>query len=317
MDQYINQRTLSLADLRIKIGSVDFKNPIFVASGTYGYGTEVSELADITVLGAIVTKSVTRYPREGNPPPRIVETPSGMLNSIGLANIGVEAYIKKMIPLYEELKTPIIMNIAGSTDDEYCEVLELTELVSSNIVGYEINISCPNVNAGGMEFGVDCDLTEQLTTRLRKLTDRLLIMKLSPNVTDIAAIGVAAEKGGADALSAINTLVGMSINTTNKKSNIHYGYGGLSGPAIKPVGLACVHKIYQAVDIPLIGIGGITSADDVLEYVLAGAAAVEVGTANYRDPNIGTSIIVELDTLLDQNDIGSVPEFVGKVELGS
>jgi dihydroorotate dehydrogenase (NAD+) catalytic subunit len=306
-----------LADLRIKIGSVDFKNPIFVASGTYGYGTEVSELADITVLGAIVTKSVTRYPREGNPPPRIVETPSGMLNSIGLANIGVEAYIKKMIPLYEELKTPIIMNIAGSTEDEYCEILELTELVSSNIVGYEINISCPNVNAGGMEFGVDCGLTEQLTTRLRKITDRLLIMKLSPNVTDIAAIGVAAEKGGVDALSAINTLVGMSINTTNKKSNIHYGYGGLSGPAIKPVGLACVHKIYQAVDIPLIGIGGITSADDVLEYVLAGAAAVEVGTANYRDPNVGNSIIVELDTLLDQNDIGSVPELVGKVELGS
>ena len=306
-----------MADLRIKIGSVDFKNPIFVASGTYGYGTEVSELADITVLGAIVTKSVTRYPREGNPPPRIVETPSGMLNSIGLANIGVEAYIKKMIPLYEELKTPIIMNIAGSTEDEYCEILEMTELVSSNIAGYEINISCPNVNAGGMEFGVDCDLTEQLTTRLRKLTDRLLIMKLSPNVTDIAAIGVAAEKGGADALSAINTLVGMSINTTNKKSNIYYGYGGLSGPAIKPVGLACVHKIYQAVDIPLIGIGGITSANDVLEYVLAGAAAVEVGTANYRDPNVGNSIIVELDTLLDQNDIGSVPELVGKVELGS
>jgi len=306
-----------LADLRIKIGSVDFKNPIFVASGTYGYGTEVSELADITVLGAIVTKSVTRYPREGNPPPRIVETPSGMLNSIGLANIGVEAYIKKMIPLYEELKTPIIMNIAGSTEDEYCEILELTELVSSNIVGYEINISCPNVNAGGMEFGVDCGLTEQLTTRLRKITDRLLIMKLSPNVTDIAAIGVAAEKGGVDALSAINTLVGMSINTTNKKSNIHYGYGGLSGPAIKPVGLACVHKIYQAVDIPLIGIGGITSADDVLEYVLAGAAAVEVGTANYRDPNVGNSIFVELDTLLDKNNMGSIPGLVGKVQLGS
>ena len=306
-----------MADLRVKVGLVEFKNPIFVASGTYGYGMEVSELADITVLGAIVTKSITRYPREGNPPPRIVETPSGMLNSIGLANIGVETYIKKMIPLYEELKTPIIMNIAGSTEDEYCEILEIMELVSSNIVGYEINISCPNVRVGGMEFGVDCDLTEQLTTRLRKLTDRLLIMKLSPNVTDIAAIGVAAEKGGADALSAINTLVGMSINTTNKKSNIHYGFGGLSGPAIKPVGLACVHKVYQAVDIPLIGIGGITSADDVLEYVLAGAIAVEVGTANYRDPNVGNSILVELDTLLDKNDIGSVPELVGKVELGS
>ena len=306
-----------MADLRIKIGSVDFKNPIFVASGTYGYGTEVSKLADINVLGAIVTKSVTRYPREGNPPPRIVETPSGMLNSIGLANIGVEEYIKKMIPLYEELKTPIIMNIAGSTEDEYCEILEMTELVSSNIAGYEINISCPNVNVGGMEFGVDCDLTEQLTTKLRKLTDRLLIMKLSPNVTDIAAIGVAAEKGGADALSAINTLVGMSINTTNKKSNIYYGYGGLSGPAIKPVGLACVHKIYQAVDIPLIGIGGIISADDVLEYVLAGAVAVEVGTANYRDPDVGNSIILELDTLLDQNDTGSISELIGNVELGS
>ena len=306
-----------MADLRVKVGLVEFKNPIFVASGTYGYGMEVSELADITVLGAIVTKSITRYPREGNPPPRIVETPSGMLNSIGLANIGVETYIKKMIPLYEELKTPIIMNIAGSTEDEYCEILEIMELVSSNIVGYEINISCPNVRVGGMEFGVDCDLTEQLTTRLRKLTDRLLIMKLSPNVTDIAAIGVAAEKGGADALSAINTLVGMSINTSNRKSNIYYGFGGLSGPAIKPVGLACVHKVYQAVDIPLIGIGGITSADDVLEYVLAGAIAVEVGTANYRDPNVGNSILVELDTLLDKNDIGSVPELVGKVELGS
>jgi dihydroorotate dehydrogenase (NAD+) catalytic subunit len=306
-----------LADLRVKVGLVEFKNPIFVASGTYGYGMEVSELADITVLGAIVTKSITRYPREGNPPPRIVETPSGMLNSIGLANIGVETYIKKMIPLYEELKTPIIMNIAGSTEDEYCEILEMIELVSSNIVGYEINISCPNVRVGGMEFGVDCDLTEKLTARLRKLTDRLLIMKLSPNVTDIAAIGVAAEKGGADGLSAINTLVGMSINTTNKKSNIYYGFGGLSGPAIKPIGLACVHKVYQAVDIPLIGIGGIASADDAFEYVLAGAVAVEVGTANYRDPNVGNSIIVELDTLLKKNNIGSVHELVGKVELGS
>ena len=306
-----------MADLRVKVGLVEFKNPIFVASGTYGYGMEVSELADITVLGAIVTKSITRYPREGNPPPRIVETPSGMLNSIGLANIGVETYIKKMIPLYEELKTPIIMNIAGSTEDEYCEILEMMELVSSNIVGYEINISCPNVRVGGMEFGVDCDLTEKLTARLRKLTDRLLIMKLSPNVTDIAAIGVAAEKGGADALSAINTLVGMSINTTNRKSNIYYGFGGLSGPAIKPVGLACVHKVYQTVDIPLIGIGGIISAVDVLEYVLAGAVAVEVGTANYRDPNVGNSIIVELENFLNKNGIGSVDELVGKVELGS
>ena len=306
-----------MADLRIKIGSVDFNNPIFVASGTYGYGTEVSELADIKDLGAIVTKSITRYPREGNPPPRIVETPSGMLNSIGLANIGVEAYIKEMIPLYEELATPIIMNIAGSTMAEYCEILELVESVSSNIIGYEINISCPNVKAGGMEFGVDCDLTEQLTAQLRNCTERLLIMKLSPNVTDITSIGVAAEQGGADALSAINTLVGMSIDTERQKSNIHYGYGGLSGPAIKPIGLACVHKLYQAVNIPLIGIGGITSGRDVLEYVLAGAVAVQVGTANYRDPGLGNSIIIELDTLLDKNNMISIPDLVGIVQLGS
>jgi len=306
-----------LADLQTKVSTVNFKNPVFVASGTYGYGTEVAELADVTDLGAIVTKSITRQPREGNPPPRIVETPSGMLNSIGLANIGVEAYIKEMVPLYEELDTPIIMNIAGSTMTEYCEILKLVESVSSNIIGYEINISCPNVKAGGMEFGVDCDLTEQLTSRLRKLTERLLIMKLSPNVTDIAAIGIAAERGGADALSAINTLVGMSIDTTNKESNIHFGFGGLSGPAIKPVGLACVHKVYQAVDIPLIGIGGITCANDVLEYVLAGAAAVQVGTANYRDPDVGNSIIIELDTLLDKNNMGSILNLIGKVQLGS
>ena len=172
------------------------------------------------------------------------------------------------------------------------------------------------VKAGGMEFGVDCDLTEQLTAQLRKRTDRLLIMKLSPNVTDIAAIGVSAEKGGADALSAINTLVGMSIDTDNQKSNIHFGYGGLSGPAIKPIGLACVHKVYQAVNIPLIGIGGITSGSDVLEYVLAGAVAVQVGTANYRDPDMGKSIIEELNTLLDQKNKTAIAELVGKLQLG-
>ena len=317
MDLYTNPKRSLLSRISIKLGKVEFKNPVFVASGTYGYGSEVSELADIRNLGAVVTKSITRLPREGNPPPRIVETSSGMLNSIGLANIGVEEYINKMIPKYNNMDIPIIMNIAGSSEEEYCEVMDLVESVSSNIVGYEINISCPNVKAGGMEFGVDCDLTEQLTTRLRKLTDRLLIMKLSPNVTDIAAIGVAAEKGGADALSAINTLVGMSINTTNRKSNIYYGFGGLSGPAIKPVGLACVHKVYQAVDISLIGMGGIISAVDVLEYVLAGSVAVEVGTANYRDPNVGNNIILELDALLNKNDLGSIHELVGKVELGS
>ena len=307
---------LSLADLQVKIGSVDFENPIFVASGTYGYGMEVSELADITGLGAIVTKSITRYPREGNPPPRIVETPSGMLNSIGLANIGVDTYIKKMIPLYEELKTPIIMNIAGSTEDEYCEILEIMELISTNIVGYEINISCPNVKVGGMEFGVDCDLTERLTSKLRKRTERLLIMKLSPNVTDISSIARSAANGGADAVSAINTVVGMSINVQSMKSNIHYGFAGLSGPSIKPIGIASVYKIYQSVKIPIIGIGGITSSNDVLEYMMAGAFAVEIGTANYRDPGVGNNIVSDIGKFLDENNIKSINEIIGSVKVG-
>ena len=298
------------------LGKVEFKNPVFVASGTYGYGNEVSELIDINNLGAVVTKSITRYPREGNPPPRIVETSSGMLNSIGLANIGVEEYINKMIPEYNHMNTPIIMNIAGSSEEEYCEVMDLVESVSSNIIGYEINISCPNVKVGGMEFGVDCDLTERLTSKLRKRTERLLIMKLSPNVTDISSIARSAANGGADAVSAINTVVGMSINVQSMKSNIHYGFAGLSGPSIKPIGIASVYKIYQSVKIPIIGIGGITSSNDVLEYMMAGAFAVEIGTANYRDPGVGNNIVSDIRKFLDENNIESINEIIGSVKVG-
>ena len=264
----------------------------------------------------MVTKSITRYPREGNPPPRIVETSSGMLNSIGLANIGVEGYINKMIPKYNNMDIPIIMNIAGSTEEEYCEVVDLVESVSSSIVGYEINISCPNVKVGGMEFGVNCDLTEKLTTKLRKRTERLLIMKLSPNVTDISAIAKSAANGGADAVSAINTLVGMSINVQSMKSNIHYGFAGLSGPAIKPIGIASVYKIHQSVKIPIIGIGGIASSNDVLEYIMAGAFAVEIGTANYRNPSVGNNMVSEIEKFLDENNIKSINEIIGSVKLG-
>tara|TARA_B100001750_G_scaffold74128_1_gene59043 strand:+ start:813 stop:1733 length:921 start_codon:yes stop_codon:yes gene_type:complete len=305
-----------LSKISTTLGSIKFKNPIFVASGTYGYGNEVSELTDINNLGAVVTKSITRYPREGNPPPRIVETSSGMLNSIGLANIGVEGYINKMIPKYNNMDIPIIMNIAGSTEEEYCEVVDLVESVSSNIVGYEINISCPNVKVGGMEFGVNCDLTEKLTTKLRKRTERLLIMKLSPNVTDISAIAKSAANGGADAVSAINTLVGMSINVQSMKSNIHYGFAGLSGPAIKPIGIASVYKIHQSVKIPIIGIGGIASSNDVLEYIMAGAFAVEIGTANYRNPSVGNNMVSEIEKFLDENNIKSINEIIGSVKLG-
>ena len=246
-----------MTDLKISIGKIFFENPIWVASGTFGYGTEVPELVDVNRLGAIVTKSITRQPREGNPPPRIVETDSGMINSIGLANIGVERYIKEKLPIYDNLSTKIIMNIAGTDIQEYIEILEMTESVSSAITGYEINISCPNVKKGGMEFGVDQEMTAKLTEELRKRTERLIIMKLSPNVSDITSIGKAAQDAGADAVSAINTVIGMSINASSGKSDIYTTYGGLSGPAIKPVGIAAVHKLYNKLTIPIIGMGGI------------------------------------------------------------
>ena len=238
-------RIYILSNTKVKIGKISFENPIWVASGTFGYGTEIPELVDVEKLGAIVTKSITLNPREGNPPPRIVETSSGMINSIGLANIGVDKYISEMIPIYKNIKTKIIMNVAGTDIDEYIRVIEKIESISSDIAGYEINISCPNVKKGGMEFGVDCDMTAKLTSELRKRTKRLLIMKLSPNVSDIVSIGMSAQNEGADAVSAINTLVGMSINSNSGKSNIYTTYGGLSGPAIKPIGLALVNKLYD------------------------------------------------------------------------
>mgnify|MGYP001471525207 FL=1 len=299
----------------IEIGQVSFNNPIWVASGTFGYGTEAPDLVDVEKLGAIVTKSITRHPREGNPPPRIVETSSGMINSIGLANIGVDKYIDEMLPIYENVSTKIIMNVAGTDLKEYVEIIEKIESVSSDLVGFEINISCPNVKKGGMEFGVDKSMTAELTSELRKRTDRLLIMKLSPNVSDIVSIGMSAQDAGADAVSAINTVVGMSIDSISGKSNIYTTYGGLSGPAIKPIGLAAVHKLYQKLSIPIIGIGGIVSSNDVMEYILAGSSAVQIGTANYRDPGTGEGIIDELNQSIGNSKWDSVKNMIGKVKL--
>ena len=314
MVRFTKRRILDLTDLKVSIGNITFNNPIWVASGTFGYGTEAPELIDVNKLGAIVTKSITRQPREGNPPPRIVETPSGMINSIGLANIGVEKYIKEMLPIYEDLSTKIIMNIAGTDISEYVEILELMESHSSNITGYEINISCPNVKKGGMEFGVDCDMTSKLTEELRKITDRLLIMKLSPNVSDIVSIGKACQDTGADAVSAINTVVGMSIDAKSGKSNIFTTYGGLSGPAIKPIGLAAVNKLYNSLSIPIIGMGGIVSSSDVAEYILAGSTSVQVGTANFRNPGTGEDLIDMINTYVGESNWKSLDEMIGKVE---
>jgi len=310
----MKRRIFLLADITVTIGKHTFQNPVFAASGTFGYGLENPDLVDISAFGAIVTKSITRQPREGNPPPRIVETPSGMINSIGLSNIGVDKYVSDMAPKYADIGCPVIMNIAGSSEDEYCEIVEITESVNSNIIGYEVNISCPNVKHGGIEFGVNAELTESLTSKIRKRTGKLVIMKLSPNVTDIRSIAMAAEAGGADALSAINTVYGMSINPHTKKSEIYTTYGGLSGPAIKPVGLACVHKVSLAVDVPVIGIGGITSGKDAVEYILAGASAIQVGTANYRDPATGISILDDLKRYLAEQNIATVAEMIGMGE---
>ena len=306
-------RIYILNNTKVKIGKISFENPIWVASGTFGYGTEIPELVDVEKLGAIVTKSITLNPREGNPPPRIVETSSGMINSIGLANIGVDKYISEMIPIYKNIKTKIIMNVAGTDIDEYIRVIEKIESISSDITGYEINISCPNVKKGGMEFGVDCDMTAKLTSALRKRTKRLLIMKLSPNVSDIVSIGMSAENEGADAVSAINTLVGMSINSNSGKSNIYTTYGGLSGPAIKPIGLALVNKLYDKLSIPIVGIGGIVSSEDVAEYLLAGSTAVQVGTANYRNPGIGENMVDSLNKWIEKSKWDSIVDMIGKV----
>jgi dihydroorotate dehydrogenase (NAD+) catalytic subunit len=299
----------------IKIKDIEFSSPLLTASGTYGYGHEVQDFTNINEWGGIITKSVTLHPREGNPPPRIAETPSGMLNSIGLANLGVEEYCREIIPFLNKLDTKVIINIAGSAMEDYLETLEILETANGNHVGYEINISCPNVKEGGIEFGVNCDMTESLTSEMRTRTDKLLIMKLSPNVTSIEDIAKASENGGADAVSAINTVVGMSIDIKSRKSKLHTKFGGLSGPAIKPIAIANIHKVYKAVDIPVIGIGGISNVDDVIEFILAGASMVQVGTMNYQNPNIGPEIKEELLQYFNDNNIDSVDKLLGKVDV--
>ena len=291
--------------MRVKLKDIEFSSPLLTASGTYGYGHEVRDMVDVNQWGGIITKSVTRHPREGNPPPRIAETRLGMINSIGLANLGVEKYCNEIIPLLNELQTKVIINIAGSAMKDYLETLEMLESKNGKHVGYEINISCPNVKEGGIEFGVNCEMTEQLTIEMRKRTDKLLIMKLSPNVTRIEDIAQAAESGGADAVSAINTVVGMAIDLKTRRPKLNTTFGGLSGPAIKPIAIANVHKVFKAVNIPIIGIGGIATAKDVVEFLLAGATMVQIGTMNYQNPNLGVQLKEELSAYYSQNKIDS------------
>ena len=299
--------------LSCKIKNIVFNNPILVASGTYGYGNEVKDLVDVSQLGGLVTKSVTLHPREGNNPPRIAETPSGMLNSIGLANPGVEIFCKDKIPYLNNLQTKVIINIAGSQIEDYLETLKKIEKTNCKHIGYEINISCPNVKEGGMEFGVSPTVTEKLTSEMRKITDKLLIMKLSPNVTDITSIAKAAENGGADAVSAINTVIGMSIDIDTRKSKLFTNIGGLSGPAIKPIAIANIYKLYKSINIPIIGIGGISSVQDVIEFILAGAHLVQIGTRNYTNPNAGVEIANQLSDYCKKNNFKNLNDLKGKM----
>jgi dihydroorotate dehydrogenase (NAD+) catalytic subunit len=278
-------------DMSVTIGTGALPNPVGVASGTFGYGGEYEKLVDFEAIGAIYTKAVTVHPRPGNAVPRIIETPSGLLNSIGLANVGVERFLSDKIPHLSTLPCAIIANVAGSTEDEYRLVVERLE-TSPAIFGYEINISCPNVKHGGMAFGTDPAGVEKLTASLRSMTSKPLIVKLTPNVTDITVIARAAEAGGADAVSCINTIVGMVIDVRRKRPVLPAGTGGLSGPAIRPVGVAMTWRVSRAVKIPVIGMGGIMTAEDALQYLLAGASAIQIGTGTFVDPAIPGRVLM-------------------------
>lgn len=293
--------------LTVKIGAKTLPNPVGVASGTFGYGSEYEELIDLSLLGALYTKAVTLHSRPGNDIPRIVETPSGILNSIGLANVGVERFITEKVPFFSSVACPIIANIAGSTEEEYAQVLERLESIDC-LWGYEINVSCPNVKHGGLAFGTNPAQIEKLTASLRANTRKPLIIKLTPNVTDIALIARAAEQGGADAISCINTLVGMVINTKTKKPVLPMKTGGLSGPAIRPVGVALTYRVCRSVSIPVIGMGGIMCADDALQYLLAGASAIQVGTGNFIDPRITAEVLDGVEKYCSAQNIATLPQ---------
>ncbi|MBU0934430.1 MAG: dihydroorotate dehydrogenase [Spirochaetes bacterium] len=303
-------------DMTVQLGRLTLKNPVGVASGTFGYGEEYSALLDVDALGALYTKAVTPEVRAGNQSPRLADTPAGMLNSIGLANPGLDSFIQHKLPLLRQRKCAVMVNVAGCCPEDYIAVIERLEQ-EAGIAGYEINISCPNVKAGGMALGTDPAVVERLTRQLSDRTTaggRPLVVKLSPNVTDICAIARAAEAGGAAALSCINTLVGMVIDVKQRRPVLAMGSGGLSGPAIRPVGVACVYKVSRAVSIPVIGLGGITNTDDALQYFLAGAAAIQVGTALFTRPETPLEILTGLRAFMADNAIAKISDLPGLLQ---
>ncbi len=299
-------------DMRVNIAGVEWKNPVTVASGTFGSGAEFCDFVDLNKLGAVTTKGVANKPWSGNPTPRIAEVYGGMMNAIGLQNPGIDLFCERDIPFLKQFDTKVIVNVCGHSPEEYFEVVE--RLADEDIDMMEINISCPNVNADFLAFGQDPVQVEKLTAEIKKRAKQPVIMKLTPNVTDIASIAKAAEAGGADAVSLINTLTGMKIDINRKTFAVANKTGGVSGPIVKPIAVRMVYQVAQAVNIPIIGMGGISCAEDAIEFILAGASAVSVGTANFHNPGVTEEIITGIEDYMKRNGFNSVADMVGIVK---
>lgn len=303
-----------MVDLNVNLGKIQLKNPVMTASGTFGYGLEYSDFFDISRIGGIVVKGTTLRDRQGNDYPRMAETPSGMLNAVGLQNKGIEHFAKNIYPLIKDINTSIFVNVSGSTVEEYVETaLRVNEL--DNIPGIELNISCPNVKEGGMAFGTSCPSAALVVKEVRKVYSKELMVKLSPNVTSITEIAKAVEDEGADSVSLINTLLGMAIDVEKRKPVLSTVTGGLSGPAVKPIALCMVWQVYNAVKIPVVGMGGIMNARDAIEFILAGSSAIQIGTANFIDPTVSVKVLEGIEEYLIRHKFSSVNDIIGALEV--
>lgn len=302
-----------MANLTTNIGALEMKNPVMTASGTFGYGIEFSDLVDLSGIGGIIVKGTTFYPRQGNDYPRMAETPSGMLNCVGLQNKGVQYFCENIYPQIRRIDSQIIVNVSGSSPEDYARCSECIDSLD-DIHAIELNISCPNVHDGGMAFGVTTEGAASVVRAVRKTYHKTLIVKLSPNVTDIVSIAKAVEAEGADAVSLINTLMGTAIDIEKRRRMLSIGTGGLSGPCVKPVALRMVYQVAHGVDIPVIGLGGIASATDAIEFIMAGASAVEIGTANFLDPAISVKVARGIGEWLDAHKVESVKDIIGVAE---
>lgn len=302
-----------MAKLNVKIGQLELQNPVMTASGTFGYGLEFADFVDLSQIGGIIVKGTTLKPREGNDYPRMVETAQGMLNCVGLQNKGVDYFCEHIYPDVRKIETRVLVNVSGSSPDDYAECAARIDALE-DIPAIELNISCPNVKQGGMAFGVTCEGAASVVRAVRQRYSKTLIVKLSPNVTSIADIAQAVEAEGADSVSLINTLMGMSIDIEKRRPRLSIGTGGLSGPAVKPVALRMVHQVAKAVKIPVVGLGGIMTAEDAIEFMMAGATAIEIGTANFIDPAVTVKVRDGINDWLDRHGCTSVQEIIGALE---